>query len=122
MMESADLRDAEDPASGRRLDFAWNWRVAIQRQVRPHLVIVFQVIAEDSLEVPVAEHDEVIETLTTNRTDQTFHVGAKRSTGSTESDIRRVLPMLPDPHGHDLLNRFSCTAPISCGIEGVARI
>ncbi len=51
MMEPADLRDAEDSASGRWLDFAWNRRVAIQGQVRPRLMIVFEISDKDALEV-----------------------------------------------------------------------
>ena len=74
-MGSADLRDAEDLALGRQLDVAGNRRVAIQGQVRPRQMIVREVIAEDALEVPLAEYHHLIETLPIKRSTKGFCQG-----------------------------------------------
>ncbi len=74
-MQSADLPKGDDLALRRRLHLAWRRRVAVQRQVRPGIVIVVEVIPKDSVEMPFVEHDQVVETFPTYRADDSLAVG-----------------------------------------------
>ena len=76
MMQPADLRDRDDPATARRLDLAGKWRVAFERQVRSRLVVVGEIFAEDPKQVRFVEHDHVIQALAANRADEPLDVRA----------------------------------------------
>ncbi len=57
MVQSTDLRDGDDVIARRRFDFARRRGIALQRQMRPAVVIVVEVRREDPLQVPIMEHD-----------------------------------------------------------------
>lgn len=69
MMQTADMRNRDNLALFGRFDFPFNWRVSIQRQVRPHMMIIVEVVGEDAPQVALVEHDYMIEALATDGTD-----------------------------------------------------
>ena len=74
VMQPADLRDRNNPTLGRRLDFAAQRRVAIQGGVRPNTVVIGNVPAKNAPEVRFAQHDHVIQALSSKRADHAFGV------------------------------------------------
>ena len=48
--------------------------VFVQRQVSPDFVVIGDVGCEDAVEVNLAEHDQMVETLPPDRADQPFDV------------------------------------------------
>src|ERR1700724_2417130 len=46
----------------------------VQREVRPELVVIRDVGCDDAAEMSLAEHDEMVETLPSDRADQPFDV------------------------------------------------
>jgi hypothetical protein len=63
MMEPADARKCDDRASAPRLDRACDGRVAIERHVRSVLVAIGDLFADLAEQMPLPQHDEVIEDL-----------------------------------------------------------
>lgn len=59
----------------RRLHVAQDRRIAIQRLVCPRQMVVFQVVAEQSFQMGLVEHDHVVEQLPADRANQAFDVG-----------------------------------------------
>src|SRR5262249_6890854 len=51
MMQPADLRDCDDPALRRRFDLSWSRRVPLQGLMRSRVVIIVEVIPQDSAQV-----------------------------------------------------------------------
>ena len=74
VMQSADLGNGNDLASISWSHGARVGRVAIQRQVRSAIVIVVQVILKDVLQVPLRQHDHMIQALTTDGANDSFDV------------------------------------------------
>jgi hypothetical protein len=56
------------------VDRSMDWSVFVQRQVSPELVVIRDVGCDDAAEMSLAEHDEMIETLPSDRADQPFDV------------------------------------------------
>ena len=50
-------------------------RIAIQRQVRAYVVIICKIQSQNSLQMNFAEHDQVIQTFSTDGADKSFSVG-----------------------------------------------
>jgi hypothetical protein len=70
VMQSADERmeaDAADP-----LNWARERRIFAQRSVRSGLIIVGGVFAQDPAQVRFAQDDNMVDTLVTDRSDQSF--------------------------------------------------
>ena len=63
MMQSADLRNRDDRAAFRPLDLARERRVVVQSHMRAGLVVILEVRPQDAQQVPLVEHDRVIEAL-----------------------------------------------------------
>ena len=63
MVQTAEVRDLDDRAAGRRLYRPRNRRILVQREVRAPLVIVGQVLLEVAAQRPLVPHDDVIEAL-----------------------------------------------------------
>jgi hypothetical protein len=63
MVKSSDARKSDDGAKVARLDGAHVRRISIERQVRSVSVVISDVVADQPQEVPLAEHDDVIEEL-----------------------------------------------------------
>jgi len=74
MMQAADHWGRNHLATVRRLNIACNRRVAIQRQVRAGVMIILKVTAQNSAKMFLIQHDDMIQTLTTYRSDQSFDV------------------------------------------------
>jgi len=74
MMEAPDLREGDDLAPLRTLDRAAVRRVPSQSEVAPGAVVVRQVRPEDPAQVPLVEHDHVVEALTADRADHSLSV------------------------------------------------
>jgi len=72
MMQAANLRNRDDFAKRRRLDLTRRRRVAIERQVRPDLVIIAEVISKDSLQMPFVQHDDMVQAFSPYTPDYTF--------------------------------------------------
>jgi hypothetical protein len=76
MMKTADLGQLHDVAHARRLN--WPPRlggVLLERQVRPRSMVVREVRFQNPIQVLFAEDDNVIETFSTDRSDQAFGIG-----------------------------------------------
>ena len=56
------------------VDRSMDWSVFVQRQVSPELVVIRDVGCDDAAEMSLAEHDEMVETLPSDRADQPFDV------------------------------------------------
>ena len=52
----------------------WDRRVLLQRQVRPSLVVIFLVRIEQMAQMPFAEHDNMVKTIPSDRTDQPLRI------------------------------------------------
>jgi hypothetical protein len=74
-MESADPRNGQDFASVTRRYRPRIGRVAIQRQVRAAVMIIVQVILNDPFQVLFGQHDHMVQTLVTDRPDESLDIG-----------------------------------------------
>jgi hypothetical protein len=74
-MESADLRDGDDPATGRGFDDAGLGTVVVKRLVWPRGVAVGEIRAQDAAEMGPAQNDDVVEALPTDGADHPFREG-----------------------------------------------
>ena len=74
VVKSTDSRKRNDPTALDRFDLATVRRSLIERLVNPILVIITHVASEQSLQVLLVEHDDVIETLPADGTDDPFDV------------------------------------------------
>src|SRR5467141_2383794 len=66
-----------------QFDGARDRRILLQRQMRPYLVVIFHVRQQYMTEVSLAEHNNVVKALPSDRTDQPFGIsvlpwGARR--------------------------------------------
>jgi hypothetical protein len=68
-MESANLRDGDDPATWRGFDDSWLGTVIVKRLVWPHGVVVGEVRAQETAQMGVIENEEMVEALSSNRPD-----------------------------------------------------
>jgi len=73
-MQSSDLRYGDDLSMLGWFDLAFNRRVAIQRQVSSRFVLIVEVIDKNPPQVSLVEHDEVVEALATDRSDELLDV------------------------------------------------
>jgi hypothetical protein len=82
-MESADLRDGDDPATWRGFDDSWQGTVVVKRLVWPRGVVVGEIRAQDAAEMGLAQNDDVIEALAADGADHPFRerVLPRRSRG-----------------------------------------
>jgi hypothetical protein len=74
VVESAHTRECHDAAGLKRLDLAFGGGVRLQGHVRPVGVIVVEVLSENSSKVSLVQHDHVVETLSTDRADDSLSV------------------------------------------------
>ena len=80
MMQPADLRDCSDSTAVGRFDSAQDRCIPIKGKMRPRLVIIGEIQAKDAHQVSLVEHDDVIQTLSPNRPNETFaiRIGLRR--------------------------------------------
>jgi hypothetical protein len=71
-MESADLRDGDDPATWRGFDDSWLGTVVVKRLMWPRGVVVGEIRAQDAAEMGAVQNDDVIEALAPDGADHPF--------------------------------------------------
>ena len=62
MVQTANLRDGNDLALGRRFHVAWRRRVAIQGQVTAGIVVVVEILGQDSMQMSFAQYNQMVQT------------------------------------------------------------
>ena len=108
MMQSADLGYSNDCNKLRWLDVPRDRCISLQGDMRPGLVVVTDVFAEDLSEVIFAEDDQVVQAFAPDRSDDSLGVGVlpEGLRGSDDlddgTDRRRWSP----DHGADSGARF----------------
>ena len=73
VVESADLRDGDNPAGVSSLHHSGFWRIFIQRQVSPGLVIISPKRLQMAAQRSFTENDDVIQAFTADCADHAFH-------------------------------------------------
>src|SRR5262249_55041233 len=74
MMQPADLRNCDDLALNCRFDLPRKRRVLLQCLMRSRVVIIVDVIPQDSSQLVFTDDDQMIKTLSPNRADDAFSV------------------------------------------------
>src|ERR1019366_4616154 len=73
MVQAAHLGERDDLAL-RTLHWSWFRGIFVQAQMGPTAVVIFEVGFEQALQVSLIEHDNVVQTLATDRAHQPFDV------------------------------------------------
>jgi hypothetical protein len=73
VVQTADLRNGDDPAALRPLDFPRNRRVVLQGLVTACPMIIIEEGRENSLEMAFVQNDDVIKAFAANGADQTLY-------------------------------------------------
>ena len=99
MMESADLRNRNDPPGFGRLDGPRLRRVLLQSQVCAGLMIVIEEISKVPVKTSFVEYNDVVQALAANGSDDPFDILTlpRRAWGGQD---------LFDPHDLDLIDKF----------------
>src|SRR5262249_34407556 len=72
MMQPDDLRNCDDLSLHRRFDLSGSRRVPLQCLMPSRVVIIVEVISQDSAQVIFTDDDQMIETLSANRANDAF--------------------------------------------------
>jgi len=72
-MQAADFWKLYDPGRRGELDGSEVGRVFLEREVRARLMVIDEVAVQDAAQVPLAEDENVIQALASDRTDQALH-------------------------------------------------
>ena len=75
MMQTADLWNLNNPSYLHRLNRPSYRSVFAQREVSPRTLVILEVGSENSPETGFIQHNDVIQTLAANRSDQSLDVG-----------------------------------------------
>ena len=75
MMQPTDFGNRHDRAQRRPLDGPPVWRVLVEREVSAGAVIIREVAGQDAAQVPLAEHKDMVQTLTAHRADEPLREG-----------------------------------------------
>jgi len=70
MMQTPDLRNRDDWAEFRRLDWPSVRRVLVEREMSSSAVIVREVRGQDASQMPLAENDDMLQALASHRADE----------------------------------------------------
>ena len=87
MMQSANLRNLHDPTHGWRLNRSTDWCVLAQRQMRSGLFVVCEIGFQDSTQTGLIQNDDVIQALSSNRSDQSLEIGVLPGTLGRRQDF-----------------------------------
>ena len=90
VMKSADLRDRNDAPTRWRLHFARIGAVVVEGLMRAGGVVVREVSTQQASEVAFVDHNDVIETFTSNRADDAL--GERILPGRARGDERASSP------------------------------
>ena len=74
MVQSANLRELNDPAELRRLHFSGLRRILTERKVRARSVVVAEIAPENSTQVVLVEDYHVVKAFTPNGSDDAFDI------------------------------------------------
>jgi hypothetical protein len=88
MMQTTDLRELNDLAHFGRVDLSRLRAVTIQRQVRSRLVVVRKVIAKDALEMPLVQHNDMVEAVAAYGADKALDVRICQTHGRADGLLR----------------------------------
>ena len=95
MMESSDARKRDNASDSGRLDDARNGRIARERHVRSVFVVVAGVLTDQAQKVAFAEHDQMVQQLASQRSDESL--GVPILPRRSRSDEQRLRPKPADP-------------------------
>ena len=87
MMKSADLRDRNDAPARWRVYFARMGAVVVEGLMRAGGVVVREVTAQQTAEMPFVDHDDVIEAFPTNRPDDALGEGILPGGARRDEDL-----------------------------------
>ncbi len=73
MVETTEVRYGSDPAFPQ--NWPRQWRIFAQRQVRAGTIVVVGVGAKHAVQMRFAENDQMVQTFSSDRSDQPFNVG-----------------------------------------------
>jgi hypothetical protein len=74
MMQTADLRNLNNRSDLHRLNRPFNRGVFAQREVSPGTLVILEIGSENSPETGFIQHNDVIQTLAANRSDQSLDI------------------------------------------------
>ena len=92
-MEAPDFGDLHDPAHLRPLDRPPVWRGLLEREMGSGAVIVREVRGQKSAQMPLAEHDEMVEALAPHGADEAFRKRILPRTARRREDFRMRMPL-----------------------------
>jgi AAA domain len=75
MVETAHLREGDDIACGRKLYATRPWAVLVEREMRSGVMMILKIARQYAAQVTLVKDDNVIQTFTADRTDETLDVG-----------------------------------------------
>jgi len=75
MMQTADLREGNNIACGGKLHATRPGAVLVEREMRSGVMMILKIARQDAAQVTLVEDDNVIQTFTADRTDETLGVG-----------------------------------------------
>jgi hypothetical protein len=94
VVEATDLKLGHDLPLARWLDFTRPGSVAVQGLVGPGVVVVREVLTENPPQVSFAQHEDVVEALPPDRSDQAFDERIR-----VRRRLRSIRPMRRDVSG-----------------------
>ena len=74
MMEPAHFREGYDLPLLGQLNPSGAGSIFVQTQVRAPVVIIRKVVFEEVVQMKTVEHNDMIQTFTPDRTNETFHI------------------------------------------------
>src|SRR5215813_5988325 len=74
MVQSADFPDLNDPANPQILNGSEFGGILIQRQMRPRPMVITEVTFQYSPQMPLVDHDHVVQAFSANTSDNPFHI------------------------------------------------
>src|SRR5215475_3033971 len=77
IMEPANLRNRDDPATWRGFYDSWLGTVVVERLVWPRGLVVTEVAAEEPAEMSLVQDEAMIQALTADRSDHPLHEGVR---------------------------------------------
>jgi hypothetical protein len=106
MVQTADLRNADDPSLLGRLHGPWLGRIFLQRQVTTAVMVVVEKRSEMARQAGVIEDDDLIQALPANGSNHSFDVRALPGRARSGQHLF-------DSHRLDLLHKLVAEDPIA---------
>ena len=74
MVKSTDFGERHNATFRRRLDASWRWRVFLEGEMRSRPLIVGDVSSKHATQMPLAQNDDVVQTLAAQGSDHSLRV------------------------------------------------